>query len=243
MKKYILGNWKMNGSNAFAAQLAGKLAAYAAPTHTEVVLFPPFTALGIVAQKLMQTPLLLGAQDCSPEADGAFTGDISASLLKDAGCKYVIVGHSERRTLHKETDALIKRKAEAALTAGLTPVICVGESLQERESGKYLESITSQLKNSLPTSKTGTLLIAYEPVWAIGSGKTPTVPEISEVHKTIATVLSYAKSGAHTAIAYGGSVKAANAKEILSAEGVDGVLVGGASLKAEEFCAIIKAAH
>jgi triosephosphate isomerase len=242
-KKYILGNWKMNGLRGQAAELAGKIAACPVPAGVEVVLFPPFTALGIAALQLAGKAVQLGAQDCSPETDGAFTGDISASMLKDAGCRYVILGHSERRTLHGETDALIKRKAGAALKAGLIPVICVGESLKERESGNYLKVVRAQVEKSLPEGATGGFLIAYEPVWAIGSGKTPTPAQISEVHKTIATVLSYATSGAHTSIAYGGSVKAANAREILSCEGVDGVLVGGASLKAEEFCAIIAAAH
>jgi triosephosphate isomerase len=164
-------------------------------------------------------------------------------MLRDTGCSYVILGHSERRTGHGESDALVKRKATAAQNAGLIPVICVGENLEQRESGHYLNVVQSQVENSLPEAVEKGFLIAYEPVWAIGSGKTPTTAQISEVHKTIASVLSYAKSGARLGIVYGGSVKAANAREILLTEGVDGVLVGGASLKADEFCAIIAAAH
>lgn len=235
--KYILGNWKMNLSTAEGSELAAKIAAYKAPQNTQVVIFPPFTLLPAVSAHTIK----VGAQDVSPEQNGAFTGDISAAQLKDAGCSYVLVGHSERRSLHGETDSLIKRKAIAVQNAGLIPVICVGESEQQRESGTYLDTIQSQVKQSIPVG--GSYIIAYEPVWAIGSGKTPTLVQIAEVHKTIASALSYATSGAHIAIVYGGSVKAANAREILSTEGVDGVLVGGASLKAEEFCAIIAAAQ
>jgi len=165
-------------------------------------------------------------------------------MLRDAGCRYVILGHSERRSLHGEDDALVKRKAAVAMDEGLIPVICVGESLSDRESGRHLEVIASQIRGSLPFfGHSDGYLIAYEPVWAIGSGKIPSGAEISEAHKTIASLLSYGTSKAHTAIAYGGSVNAANARAILSTEGVDGVLVGGASLKAESFGAILAAAQ
>ena len=244
MKKYILGNWKMNGSRLWAATLCERIAAHAVPQTAEVAVFPPFTAIATAALALSANPLIrLGAQDCSAETDGAFTGDISASMLKDAGCSYVLVGHSERRLGHGETDMRVKHKAQAAVKAGLVPVICVGETLEQRASGHYLAAVRSQVENSLPDSRDATFLIAYEPLWAIGSGKTPTLPEIAQAHKTIASALSYATSGARTPIVYGGSVKAANAGEILSGSDVDGVLVGGASLKADEFCAIITAAR
>jgi triosephosphate isomerase len=164
-------------------------------------------------------------------------------MLKEVSCGYVIVGHSERRALHGETDAQVRAKAEAAIAAGLIPVICVGENLGDRESGNHLNVITYQVGNSLPKAAASGFIVAYEPVWAIGSGKTPTPEQISEAHKTIASVLSYATSGAALGVVYGGSVKVANAREILKTPGVSGVLVGGASLKAEEFSAIIAAAQ
>ena len=168
-------------------------------------------------------------------------------MLKDCGCKYVLAGHSERRSLHQETDEAVRNKAISAIKAGLIPVICVGEGLAERESGKYLQVITRQVEQSVPSlTCSGSYLIAYEPVWAIGSGKIPTLPEISEVHKTIASLLYHDTSVAGKVaglppILYGGSVKAANARAIMATEGVDGVLVGGASLKTEEFGLIIEA--
>ena len=234
----------MHGLRTEAAKLASAVAVQTIAKTTKVALFPPATSLETVAFCLLRTDILLGAQDCSAEAEGAFTGDISAAQFKDVGCRYVIVGHSERRTQHGETDALVKRKAAAAMKAGLIPVICVGESLAERKSGKHLEAIAAQVKKSLPSLEhSDTYLIAYEPVWAIGTGKTPTLAEISEAHKTIASLLTYATSGARTPIVYGGSVKAAGAREILGSDCVDGVLVGGASLNAAEFCAIIAAAE
>ncbi|HEU5046385.1 MAG TPA: triose-phosphate isomerase [Rickettsiales bacterium] len=245
--KYILGNWKMNATHAEAAVLARTLAALPVPGNVKTALFPPFTSLHIVAEAASGSALGLGAQDCSIEEKGAFTGEISASMLKDSGCNYVIVGHSERRTLHGETSATVKRKAEAAIRAGLVPVICVGEHSAERESGNYLQVISRQVEESLPALACDMLVIAYEPVWAIGTGKIPSVSDITEVHKTIASLLYRATSvavnaPAKTAIVYGGSVKAANAREILAAEAVDGVLVGGASLNADEFGKIIESA-
>jgi triosephosphate isomerase len=240
--KYILGNWKMHGSRAQARELALAVAACPIPPQTRVALFPPFPLLSLVHRTLENAPVAVGGQDCSPEPQGAFTGDVSAAMLKEVSCSYVIVGHSERREGHGESDALVRRKAAAALTAGLIPVICVGENLEERESGRYLPVIMSQVEKSVPEAASG-FIIAYEPVWAIGSGRTPTLAQISEVHKTIASALSYATSGALLGLVYGGSVKAANAREILSDDGVDGVLVGGASLKADEFSAIIAVAQ
>jgi len=242
-KKIILGNWKMCLLQQDAVALAKAVAACNAPAHAEIAVFPSAPFLLPVSAALQGSSVALGAQDCSPDAVGAFTGDVSAAMLRDAGCGYVIVGHSERRTLHQESSALVKAKAEAALQAGLTAVICVGESIEQRESGKYLAVIEAQITASLPAlSGAGRIIVAYEPVWAIGSGRTPGIEEISEVHKTIASELTYATSGARAAILYGGSVKAANAREIMAGECVDGVLVGGASLKADEFCAIIAAA-
>lgn len=246
--KYVLGNWKMNGSANEATALARAAAAVPPQKTVKIALFPPFTTLHLARQVLHGSQVSLGAQDCNPEKSGAFTGDISADMLKEAGCGYVIVGHSERRTLHGETDELVKRKAVAAIAAGLIPVICVGENLAERESGNYLKIIDNQVKNSLPSlTHSEKFLIAYEPVWAIGSGKTPTPSQIAEVHKTIASLLNHDTSVAdnssvRTAIMYGGSVKAANAREIMGCDCVDGVLVGGASLKADEFTKIIEGA-
>lgn len=238
----------MNGSLHEVEALAGTIAARPIANTTKVAVFPPFTGLYIVAKELTGTPVSLGAQDCSPEKSGAFTGDISADMLKELGCEYVILGHSERRILHGESDELVKRKAIAAMNAGLKPVICVGENLAERESGNYLKIIAGQVGNSLPyLVHSESYLIAYEPVWAIGSSKTPTTEQISEVHKTIASILyrdtqGATDSSAKTPILYGGSVKASNARGIMASEGVDGVLVGGASLKADEFTKIIEGA-
>lgn len=242
--KYIFGNWKMNGLGKEAFLLAQGVAMSPVPENAKAAIFPPFTSLHIAREQLKGSKIHLGAQDCSAEKSGAYTGDISAAMLKDTGCEYVLVGHSERRTLHGEKDDMIRRKALAAIAAGLKPVICVGENLAERESGNYLQIITNQAKNSLPSlTHSHDFLIAYEPVWAIGSGKTPTIAEISEVHKTIASLLYHDTSvsghSVQTAVLYGGSVKAANAGEIMETQGVDGVLVGGASLNADEFGKII----
>lgn len=239
-KKYILGNWKMHGTQAEARVLAATILKQ--ETQAQVVLFPPTPLLHLVGETLKGSPTAWGAQDVSPEANGAFTGDVSAAMLKDAGCGYVIVGHSERRGRHGESNALVRAKAMAAMQAGLIPVICVGESLEERESGRHIDVIRSQVENSLPKAQETPFLVAYEPVWAIGSGKTPSALQISEAHKTIASMPSYATSGAALGVAYGGSVKAENARDILKTPGVSGVLVGGASLKADEFVAIIRCA-
>lgn len=237
--KYIFGNWKMNGFTE-AAALSRSLASKPIPPSATVAIFPPFVSLQTAAKELSGSKIKLGAQDVSAEKSGAFTGDISAEMLKNLGCDYVIVGHSERRALHGESDALVKSKATAAIAAGLKPVICVGESIKERDSGKYLEVITRQIKDSVPSVNSDSYIIAYEPIWAIGSGKTPSCAQITEVHKTIASLL-YRDTRA--AILYGGSVKASNASEILKSDGVDGVLVGGASLSADEFGKIIEAGN
>lgn len=247
-KKVIIGNWKMNGTNAMAASLVPAVCAHARDhsSRAEVVFAPPFTHLALVREMIpANAAVKLAAQDCSEHAEGAHTGEVSAGMLKESGCSHVIIGHSERRTYHKEGDALIHRKMKAAIAAGLIPVICVGELLAEREKNQHKEVVGAQLKESVLASgyPEAPFIVAYEPVWAIGTGKTATSQDITEMHKHIASVLSSANNGSAAApVLYGGSVKAANAKEILSLAGVDGVLVGGASLKPNEFNTIISAA-
>jgi triosephosphate isomerase (TIM) len=246
VRPLVAGNWKMNGLSASLVEVeAMRRAADAGEAGVaELVVCPPATLLAQAAWKLRGGKLGLGAQDCHPEASGAFTGDISAPMLKDAGAAYVIVGHSERRTLHHETDALVRAKAEAALKAGLTAIICVGETRAERETGEAIAVVTRQLKGSLPPGGAPeTVVVAYEPVWAIGTGLTPTAIDVAEMHGAIRALLDdiYGDTGAKIRILYGGSVKPANAKELLGIENVDGALVGGASLKATDFLAIAAA--
>jgi triosephosphate isomerase len=188
--------------------------------------------------------VLVGGEDCHARASGANTGDVSAEMLRDAGASHVIVGHSERRTDHGETDAVVRAKAEAAWRAGLVPIVCIGETLAEREAGRTLPVLETQLKGSVPAGATAArLVVAYEPVWAIGTGKTPTTPEVAAAHAHIRKVLAgLAPDAAAVRLLYGGSVKGSNAAELLGAGDVDGALVGGASLKADEFLAIAKAA-
>jgi triosephosphate isomerase len=240
--KYIIGNWKMNGLLKDAAELTEASIKAPVPTGVNIVIAPPFTGLSTIMHYLSGSGIAIAAQDCSPERAGAYTGDTSADMIKDTGCSYVIVGHSERRTIHRETSELVKRKAQAALNAGIKPIICVGETIAERESGKYLDIIARQVNDSVPQLlQSDKYLVAYEPVWAIGSGRTPTDTEITEVHKTIASLLVRGKEEAgKTAILYGGSVNSANAHKIMALEGVDGVLVGGASIKADEWKKIIE---
>ena len=188
--------------------------------------------------------MTFGGQDCSPHASGAYTGDTSAAMLKDLGATYVIVGHSERRTYHHETDELVRAKAEAALKSGLVAIVCVGETRAEREAGQAIAVVSRQVKGSLPPAgKPETMVVAYEPVWAIGTGLTPTAADVAEVHLAIRNLLGdlYGAAGAKVRILYGGSVKPANAKELLGIVNVDGALVGGASLKAADFLAIAAA--
>ena len=210
----------------------------------ELAVCPPGTLIAQAAWKLKGGKLSLGAQDCHPEASGAYTGDISAPMLKDAGATYVIVGHSERRTLHHETDALVRAKAEAAIRAGLIPIVCVGETRAEREAGEATAVVIRQLRGSLPPDLTAeSVVIAYEPVWAIGTGLTPPTNDIATMHNGIRELLAdfYGPAGATIRLLYGGSVKPANAREILLLPNVDGALVGGASLKATDFLAIAAA--
>ncbi len=238
MKPLIAGNWKMNGFAAASAEIDALIARFAgsAPDDRDVLICPPATLVASFAAKYSDEAIQIGGQDCHWEASGAHTGDISAEMLADAGAGFVIVGHSERRADHGETDAVVKAKAQAALRAGLTPIVCVGETKDEREAGKALEIVGGQLAVSLP--ETGeAFVVAYEPVWAIGTGLTPTLDDIAEMHDFIRS-----KTPEGTRLLYGGSVKPGNAKEILAVSNVNGALVGGASLKADDFHPIVAAA-
>ncbi|QBF31434.1 triose-phosphate isomerase [Thalassococcus sp. S3] len=238
-QKLAAGNWKMNGTDASLSELQALAKAHPAP-RVDVLICPPATLLARAAT-LSGSAIKLGGQDCHAAASGAHTGDISAAMLKDAGADHVILGHSERRADHAETDATVRAKAEAAHEAGLTAIICVGETLQERETGETLVVIGTQLSGSLPASATGTnTVIAYEPVWAIGTGHVPTTDQIAEVHAFLRAKLPDAIA-ASVPLLYGGSVKAANAADIFAVPDVDGALVGGASLKASDFSPIISA--
>ena len=246
-KTLIAGNWKMNGLLADGVDLAKGVAAEVkkmGKTQCEFLVCPPFTLLTSVKKALRGAKIALGAQDVHFNAKGAHTGDISPLMLKDAGCQYVIVGHSERRADHKESDELISKKAAAAYEAGLKAVICIGETLEEREAGKTIDVCTRQILGSVPDNVDGSnTVIAYEPVWAIGTGKTPTAEDVEEVHAAVRKVLAkkLGKGNANKMrILYGGSVKPGNAKEFLSLPDVDGALIGGASLKVEDFIAIAK---
>lgn len=245
-QRLIAGNWKMNGLAAALTEgeaLAADL--QAAPAATRVALCPPATLLARLSLALQGTPVELGGQDCRAEASGAFTGDVSAEMLADAGAGLVILGHSERRAGYGETDAAVCAKVEAALRAGLEPIVCVGETLAEREAGRAVEVVRTQVMGSLPEALGGrAFAVAYEPVWAIGSGLTPTLEQIEEVHRAVraALVERLGEGGRAAPILYGGSVKPSNAAEILAVPEVGGALVGGASLKAADFLGIIRAA-
>jgi len=246
VRPLVAGNWKMNGLSGSLGEIeAMRRGADAGEAgEAELAVCPPATLIAQAAWKLKGGRLALGAQDCATEASGAFTGDISAPMLKDAGAAYVIVGHSERRTLHHETDALVRAKAEAALNAGLTAIVCVGETRGEREAAQAIAVVTRQLKGSLPLAGAPeTLVVAYEPVWAIGTGLTPTPADVAEMHQAIRRLLGeiYGGAGSKMRILYGGSVKPGNCGELLGLDNVDGALVGGASLKAADFLAIAAA--
>jgi triosephosphate isomerase (TIM) len=243
MKKLAAGNWKMNGTRTSLAEVEALLAAHPAPT-CEMLLCPPATLIARMATMAAGSALLVGGQDCHPKPQGAHTGDISAAMLKDAGATHVILGHSERRTDHGETDALVRSKAEAAIDAGLIAIVCIGETEAERDAGRTLAVIGTQIDGSIPMGATAdTLVVAYEPVWAIGTGRTPTLSEIAEVHSFLRGRLrGLIGDQANTVrLLYGGSVKPSNATEIFAVPHVDGALVGGASLKAADFGAIIAA--
>jgi triosephosphate isomerase len=248
--KFICGNWKMHKTAAEARDLVRALAPLlgdAAAAGVQVAVAPPFTALAAVAEAIRGTPIELAAQDVHWEKQGAFTGEVSAAMLADLGVVHGIVGHSERRQLFGETDATVAKKLRALLEAGILPIVCVGETLFERDEGKTLDVVALQIKGAftgLPEPELARLTIAYEPVWAIGTGKTATTEQAQEVHAAIRGMLRDLSPGAadRVRIQYGGSVKPDNAAELMSQPDVDGALVGGASLKAEDFSRIVKGA-
>ena len=244
----IAGNWKMNGLKKDVRALAGGLAAQMKKKSRpafDMVVCPPAPLVGLVADAVKGSAIAVGGQDCHAAASGAHTGDTSAELLKSLGCKYGLVGHSERRTDHEESNADVRAKAEAALAAGLIAIVCIGETLKQREAGRTKKVNKKQLANSLPTGATArNTVIAYEPVWAIGTGKVATPDQAQEVHALIRAELAKhvgKDEAAKMRILYGGSMKPANAKELLALPDVDGGLIGGASLSVADFMAIAEA--
>jgi triosephosphate isomerase (TIM) len=240
MRALIAGNWKMNGTLADIAAIAAPLRAPAEELPCDLLVCPPATLLHATALALAGAKVAVGAQDCHANPVGPHTGDICAAMLRDAGATWVIVGHSERRADHGETDALVQAKCEAAMAAGLTPILCVGETEAERAAGRQDAVVGAQLAGSLPDGFAG--VVAYEPVWAIGTGRTPTEADVSAMHAFIrgALVARFGAAGAGVRILYGGSVKPANAAALLNLPEVGGALVGGASLQAEDFLAIAR---
>lgn len=241
-RKLAAGNWKMNGTAASLAEIDALGAAHGTAT-SEILICPPATLIARMAERAAGGPVRVGGQDCHASASGAHTGDIAAGMLADAGASHVILGHSERRADHGETDAAVHAKAEAAHGAGLVAIVCVGETEAQRDAGETLGVIGAQLRGSVPAAATAAnTVIAYEPVWAIGSGRTPTLGQIAEVHDFIRAELAVRLSDADgIRLLYGGSVKPSNAAEIFATSNVDGALVGGASLKASDFSAIVTA--
>jgi len=244
LRPYIVGNWKMNGTRATLAEARSIDRAAARHPAVDVALAPPFTLIQAMAEAV--SDIGVGGQDCHIKASGAFTGDISAPMLLDAGARFTIVGHSERRALHGEDDATVRTKAEAALAAGLTVILCVGETEAERDAGQAEAVVSGQLAGSLPLGENAAagISVAYEPVWAIGTGRVPSVDDVGAMHRAVRAKLAevYGEAGAAVRILYGGSVNAGNASELLAADEVSGALVGGASLTAESFSTIIAAA-
>jgi triosephosphate isomerase len=238
MRALIAGNWKMNGTLASCAALLSTLCEGASGLSCDLLVCPPATLVHAAAQALAGSQIAVGGQDCHAKASGAHTGDVSAAQLRDAGATHVILGHSERRQDHGETDADVRAKTAAAIAAGLHPIVCVGETRAQREAGQAEAVVGAQLAGSLPGGFAGS--IAYEPVWAIGTGLTPTEAEVAAMHAFIRARLNQA--GAGVRILYGGSVKPANAAALLALPEVGGALVGGASLVAEDFLAIARAA-
>lgn len=241
----VAGNWKMNGLAASRRELDAVLAGAASAAGVETAICPPATLVAGFAAAAAETPVAIGGQDCHPAVSGAHTGDLSAEMLADAGARFVIVGHSERRADHGESDALVRAKAEAAHRAGLIAIVCVGETEAERDAGRAIEVVSRQLTDSAPDGATAAnTVIAYEPVWAIGTGRTPTPNDIAEVHAAIRAKLSerFGAGADAMQVLYGGSVKPTNAAEIFAIDNVDGGLVGGASLKASDFLGVVNAA-
>jgi triosephosphate isomerase len=240
----VAGNWKMNGLAASVAELGKIVQGAGAVANADLMICPPATLIAGFAEAARGSKVAIGGQDCHAEASGAFTGDISAEMLADAGAAAVIVGHSERRQYHAQTDAIVRAKALAARRAGLIAIVCIGESKDERVGGKTLDVVGTQLAGSLPDGATGAnLVVAYEPVWAIGTGLTPTAADVAEVHGFLRERLAARFSGEaeRIRILYGGSVKPSNAAELMAVANVDGALVGGASLKAADFLGIAAA--
>jgi triosephosphate isomerase len=245
MRKLAAGNWKMNGMSVDLAEIAKLIDAHPAP-DCDMLICPPTTLLSRMAERAAASALQIGGQDCHAAGNGAHTGDISAAMLKDAGASHVILGHSERRADHGETDASVQAKAAAAQAIGLVAIVCAGETEAQRDAGTTLAVIGSQLAGSLPASLAtapAALVVAYEPVWAIGTGRTPTLDEIAEVHSFIRDTLvkRYGAAAQEMRLLYGGSVKASNAAAIFALPHVNGALVGGASLKCADFAPIVTA--
>ena len=240
-RKLAAGNWKMNGLLANMAEVQSLIAAFPAPQPVDILICPPATLLGALAAQCRDSAIALGGQYCHTATAGAHTGDISAPMLKDAGADYVIVGHSERRADHGETNAQVRAQAEAALAAGLTPIICLGESEAERRAGQARAVVEAQLDASLPDE--GAFVIAYEPIWAIGTGQIPSLDDITLMHRAMRAhlALRFGDDAEKLPLLYGGSVKPDNAAAIFACPDVDGALVGGASLKAADFNPIIQA--
>jgi triosephosphate isomerase len=244
IRPLIAGNWKMNGLKSsigeFDAMLAG---APGIAGKADLLICPPATLVASLAERARGARLAVGAQDCHPKPSGAHTGDISAEMLADSGASAIIVGHSERRADHGETDGLVRQKAEASWRAGLTAIVCIGETRQQRDAGQTLDICGGQLTASLPdAARAVNLVVAYEPVWAIGTGLTPTVEDVEQIHGFIRKLLisRFSGEGARIRILYGGSVKPSNASELMAVANVNGALVGGASLKAADFLAIAR---
>ena len=246
-KPIIAGNWKLNKTIHEAQQLASQLVENLCNVEDrEIVIAPVFTALSTVAEAIKASPIQLAAQNCYPATSGAFTGEVSPTFLQDAGCRYVIIGHSERRQLLQETDLLINQKLHSAIDIGLKPILCIGETLQEREEGEMLKVLGQQIKGGLAgltSEQMATVVIAYEPIWAIGTGKTATSEQAQEAHAFIRGLLQElfnSTTAEQTRILYGGSVKPDNVDNLMAQKDIDGALVGGASLKAEDFIRIVR---
>lgn len=242
-RKLAAGNWKMNGSIP-GLDMIETLTLKHPECPCDVLICPPAPLLAPALQNAVGSPVRIGAQNCHAEEKGAYTGEHSAAMIAEIGATYVIVGHSERREAYGETDAQVAAKAHAAQTAGLTAIVCIGESLEQREAGEALDVIKTQLKGSVPDGSAGkTLVVAYEPIWAIGTGKIPSMDQIAEVHALMRSELRarFGEDADTIRLLYGGSVKPGNAAEIFALDNVDGALVGGASLSAEDFSPIIEA--
>jgi len=243
-RKLAAGNWKMNGTAGALTEIDALLAAHP-NANCDVLICPPATLIDRMRERIGEGAIAIGGQDCHPNATGAHTGDISAAMIRDAGGSFAIVGHSERRQDHNETNDLVRAKAQAAMTEGLTAIVCVGETAAQRDAANTLDIILGQMAGSIPDAATGhTLVVAYEPVWAIGTGRTPTLDEIGEVHDFMRQRLERRFGegvGRSVRLLYGGSVKPTNAHDIFGVSNVDGALVGGASLKAADFSAIVNA--